>query len=145
MLGALLALCTCARPIEELAPHERAAQVGPILEAVLRYELHQFGDSPAADRRVCLAVQEAAASGDPSSALLVSLSRVAPVRAVSECHHDDAVVLTAGPLDWLSDGELRVHGRYSAGRSISTPLLYRVVWQAGRWDCVGPILSYDPL
>jgi hypothetical protein len=54
------------------------------------------------------------------------------------------ITLVAGPIQWISDSEIRVKGMYRQRTGAGAAPSYRVVRESGRWTCVGPILSYDP-
>jgi len=67
------------------------------------------------------------------------------IREQSRCPADNAGTLVAGPIDWLSDTEVRVRSVRKLAHETEAPLVYRVVRDAGRWACVGAVIAYDPL
>jgi hypothetical protein len=144
---ALLASVTagCAAP-RDAPPRDRASQAAAILEEVFRCEVRQL--VPAREggaERLCLSVRDESGLHDPSPEVLIALSRGQLVGEGTTCPPVGATRLVAGPIEWIADGEVRVRGENPRDGRGSAALLYRVVWSAGRWECLGPISQYDPL
>jgi hypothetical protein len=137
-LPLLMAGCTGAdaQPI----PPDRASQVPLIIEEVLRFELQQFTLKESG--AVCVAVREGERTTDPSPAIMRRLSNKW-AQPQSDCKAKNT--LTAGPIEWLKDDDVRVKGGYLRANEGETRLAYRVVRENGNWVCVGPIVSWDPL
>ena len=145
LIGAIVS-AGCGPPSGRPAGSQKAQSV-PILEEVLRYELQQFVDKAQEPPGtvVCLAIVNGQRVLDPPGDLLARLNRGPRVSAKSRCATPDAIELTAGPIHWVSETEARVAGTFRKEGSGLTPLTYRVVFEAGRWSCLGPIIDYDPL
>jgi hypothetical protein len=142
-LAVPLLLAGCAGANAQPKPLDRVAQVPLIIEEVLRYSVHQFapkGDG--AKNPLCVAVREGDLLMDPSPSIMRGLDNK-QAQPKSECKA--AKTLVAGPIEWLRDDEVRVKGGYLRATEGEARLAYRVVRENGRWVCVGPIISADPL
>jgi hypothetical protein len=141
---ALPLLCAgCAGSEAQPRPLDRPSQAPLIIEEVLRYQIHQFAKKEGEpEGALCVAVREGSMPRDPSPELVLRLGnkRVQPQSSCS-----GARTLIAGPVEWLRDDEVRVGGGYVRASEGETRLAYRVVRENGRWVCVGPIISWDPL
>jgi hypothetical protein len=142
-LSLSMAACggTRALPVEA----GRADATPSILAEVLSYELRQFGEEADGAVAVCIGVRVDDGLQDPSPLVMRRLI-AAKVTPQSACSVTNAITLVAGPVEWLESDEVRVRGSYvrSSPRA-STSLAYRVVFQGGRWVCLGPVVSSDPL
>lgn len=138
-----LLLAGCAGVDSPPAAPDRSTQAALIIEEVLRYGIHQF--APKGDRAesaLCVAVREGGPPMDPSPSMMRGLNnRLAQPKSGCQA----ARTLIAGPIEWLRDDEVRVKGGYLRATEGETRLEYRVVREHGRWVCVGPIISADPL
>ena len=144
VLTSLLTLA-CGATAADRPGRDRPSQGPAITEAVLRYEVRQFAGTPheAAGELACVGVADTEKVRDPSAELL---QRLGPrVKPRSACDAGAALLLVAGPIEWLNDSEVRVKGSFSHGTSATTRLEYRVVWETGNWKCLGPVIGYDPL
>ena len=56
-----------------------------------------------------------------------------------------AALLTSGPIRWIAADEAEVGGGFTRARSSSQRPVYRVVREAERWVCLGPIVTGLPL
>jgi len=143
-LLALVAISACAGPSPS---SDRNAQEPFILERVLRYQLEEFGDAFAGqpDAAVCIGIGDGTAVADPRIDLVQRLASTHRVLPPSACEAESFPSLVAGPIEWLGDDEVRVKGEYSRRGEARTALVYRVVFEANGWECLGPILAWDPL
>ena len=142
-LAVPLLLAGCAGAYAQPKPPDRASQVPLIIEEVLRYGIQQFAPKEAgAESALCVAVREGALPRDPSPSIMRRLGNL-QAQPQSECKASRT--LSAGPIEWLRDDEVRVKGGYLRASEGETRLAYRVVREHGRWVCVGPIISWDPL
>jgi hypothetical protein len=142
-LAVPLLLAGCAGANAQPKPPDRGAQVPLIIEEVLRYGIHQFAPKEdGAESALCVAVREGALLTDPSPSIMRGLNNK-QAQPKSECKA--ARTLIAGPIEWLRDDEVRVKGGYVRATEGEAHLAYRVVREHGRWVCVGPIISADPL
>jgi hypothetical protein len=117
------------------------------LERVLRYQLEEFSDEFAGqpDVAVCLGIGDGTAVADPGADLVKRLTSTHTLLPHSGCEAESSPSLVAGPVEWLRDDEVRVKGEYSRADAARMPLVYRVVLESGGWECLGPVLSWDPL
>ena len=143
-LLALAVIAACAGPSR---PSDRDAQESFILESVLRYQLQEFGDEFAGqpDLAVCLGIGDGTVVADPAADLVQRLASTHSLLPHSACEAESLPSLVAGPIEWLQDDEVRVKGEYSRRGDARMPLVYRVVREASGWECLGPIVSWDPL
>ncbi len=138
-----LLLAGCAGANAQPKPFDRGAQAPLIIEEVLRYSFDQFapkGDGT--EGPLCVAVREGDLLMDPSPSMMRRLN-TKQAQPKSECKA--AKTLVTGPIEWLRDDEVRVKGGYLRATEGEARLAYRVVRENGRWVCVGPIISADPL
>ena len=144
LLAPLLTACSGALAVPR--PPSRSEAVPLILAEVLTYEVRQFGETVEGPLEVCLAVREDGAIKDPSASMMQRLADRKDVKPQSACGSQASIALVAGPIEWLAADEVRVRGSYTR-RTLraSTALTYRVVWEGGRWVCLGPVVSLDPL
>ena len=142
-LAVPLLLAGCAGADAQAKPSARATQVASIIEEVLRYGSQQFASKEGeAGSALCLAVREVGLPKDPSPSTMLRLSNK-QAQPQSKCKA--ARTLIAGPIEWVGDDEVRVKAGYVRESQGETRLAYRVVREHGRWVCVGPIISWDPL
>jgi hypothetical protein len=135
----LLSGCADAQP----KPPDRATQTPTIIEEVLRYGLHQFAPrDEGAESALCVAVREGNLPIDPSPFIMRRLNN-RKAQPQSACQA--ARTFIAGPIEWLRDDEVSVRGGYLRPSDGEMRLAYRVVRENGRWVCLGPIVSSDPL
>ena len=137
-LSVLLAACVggCA----ERGATDRIASAPLIIGEVLRYGVRQF--APGAEGGLCVAVREGDALTDPGPSIMRLLGDT-QARPQSNCKATGTLI--AGSLEWLGDDHVRVKASYREASQGERSLAYRVVREDGRWVCVGPILSVDPL
>ena len=142
-LAGPLLLTGCAGAGAQPKPPDRATQAPLIIEEVLRYGIHQFAPKEGgAESELCVAVRERDPPTDPGPSTMRRLNNK-QAQPQSECKA--AKTLIAGPIEWLGDDEVRVKAGYLRASEGETRLAYRVVRENGRWVCVGPIISWDPL
>jgi hypothetical protein len=136
-------LAGCAGANAQPKPPDRGAQVPLIIEEVLRYEIHQYAPKEGGtESTLCIAVREGGLPTDPSPSMMRGLNNK-QAQPKSECKGTRTLI--AGPIEWLRDDEVRVKGGYLRASEGEARLAYRVVRENGRWVCVGPIISADPL
>jgi hypothetical protein len=141
-----LLLTACGGALAVPPPPVRSEAPPLILAEVLTYELHQFGQTVEGPLEVCVSVREDDDTKDPSEAVMRRLPDRKDVKPQSACRGQAAIALVAGPIEWLAADEVRVRGSYTRrALRASTSLTYRVVWEGGRWACLGPIVALDPL
>jgi len=138
-------------------PRRGQASEEAVFEAVLREQIEEYLDGSArrAGTVICLAVNQGTG---PQSARPQLMKRFASDRAVRPAAACDprpegaiegmtrmpAVVLTAGPIDWVAEDEAWVSATYFRSARSSASRRYRVVRQSGGWVSLGPILLDGP-
>ena len=132
----------CSGAAAQPKPQDRASQAPLIIEEVLRFQARHFASKGGEAEAFCVAVREDTASVDPSPAMMVRLNSKL-LQPQSKCTATKTLI--AGPIEWLRDDEVRVRGGYLRATKGETRLAYRVVRERGRWECLGPIISWDPL
>ena len=132
----------CSGAAAQPKPPDRASQAPLIIEEVLRYQVHQFASKGGEAEAFCVAVREDTVLVDPSPAMMARLNSK-QLQPQSKCTATKTLI--AGPIEWSRDDEVRVRGGYLRATEGETRLAYRVVRESGRWECLGPIISWDPL
>ena len=155
LLVALVALVATGVVVARPQLHSRDSDT--VLAAVFRQEIAGLANLEDRDSILCLRVDGDNRSwDDPSDRLLKLVANTARARKVSACTtsvsgsfesstHKAALVLAAGPVTWLNDGEAEVAGRFSRSSTGDTRPTYRVVKEKGVWVSLGPTWKYDPL
>jgi hypothetical protein len=129
-----------------------------VLEAVFREQISNFLKVEDRDAIVCLEVIDGLKAQDPSDALLRRFVDNPNVRKASACTahpkgafetltRKPAVVLTAGPIQWLSGTEAEVQARFFRSAVGHTRPTYRVLKDKDRdrWVSWGPSWKHDVL
>ena len=128
-----------------------------VFEAVFRQQIEFWLDPSARASRtvICLAI-DPGGSARSVSREYVSRFRAEPaVRRGAECETGPggaveratllpAVLVTAGPVDWVGADEAWVTVSYFRSPLQSGVTTYRVVWEDGKWICLGPIFKQAP-
>jgi len=142
-----LSIAACAGLAESSSARGRDLQTDAILTEVLRYQVQDLAKDAAVQQQgvVCVGVLKDNATVDPGRRVMQQLPAGDRIREQSRCPADSAGTLVVGPIDWIADTEVRVRSVRRVRHQAATPVVYRVVRDAGRWVCVGPILAYDPL
>ena len=146
----LLAVLGCAgTPVVAENRHRTEADV---LEATLRYEIVQFLENEDRDAMVCVGLdRDLGELADPDRDFLRRFADRPDVRRKSECAAGPkgvveirsgkaAVVLGAGPVEWLGEDEAHVKGYFFRSEFGTARPVYRVVRENDRWVVLGPFL-----
>ena len=147
MAAAALACGVPAAP----PPDDHAASL--VHAAVLRYEAKQFLAEEPVPMCVTVVGSEAGMDARVRAALHPTLPDVRPSDACAIVEGDvylagsrvPAALLTSGPIRWIAADEAEVGGGFTRSRASSSRPLYRVVHEAGRWVCLGPVVTGMPL
>jgi hypothetical protein len=139
-------------------PAAELARESLVLEAVFRQQIGEHLDASARAARtvVCLAVDPGGAAQSPSRELMARLAKEPAVRRAAECDPRPegavesmtlrpAIIVTAGPIDWVAADEAWVTVSYFASARRSAQRRYRVVREREGWVSLGPILTDGPL
>jgi hypothetical protein len=125
-------------------------------DAILVAVLRQVAEAMVEEGGVaCLAVDPGGASQSIDSEELESFADLPYVRRGAECEEREsgaveiatdrpAVLITAGPIEWVSDDEVWVTVRYFRTAVHSAQRLYRAVREESGWVSLGQIVRMAP-
>ena len=136
---------------------DRATEAA-VFEAVFRQQVREQLDATERARGtvVCLAIDPGGAPQSPSREFMARLAGEPSVRRATECDprpsgavesmtRRPAILVTAGPIDWIAGDEAWVVvDSFRSARS-GTRRRYRVVREREGWVSLGPILLDGPL
>jgi hypothetical protein len=133
------------------------AKEDAVLEAAFRQQIQEHLDATERARRtvVCLAIDPGGAAQSPGREFMARLAGEPAVRRAAECDPRPsgavesmtlrpAVIVTAGPIEWIADDEAWVAVSYYRSASQSAHRRYRVVRERRGWVSLGPILLDGP-
>jgi hypothetical protein len=128
-----------------------------VFAAVFRQQVHEHLDPPAreAGTVICLAVNPGGAAQSPGRAIMERFARDSAVRRAAECDPRPsgavetmtlrpAVVVTAGPIEWIAEDEAWVTVSYFRSARLSAERRYRVVREPSGWVSLGQIVRDGP-
>jgi hypothetical protein len=128
-----------------------------VFEAVFRRQLEEHLDplERANGTVLCLAIDPGGAPQTPTQAVMARLAGDEAVRRIGECDPRPkgavesrslrpAILVTAGPIDWIAADEAHVAVRYFRSARQSARRLYRVVKERTGWVCLGQIILDTP-
>lgn len=134
-----------------------ATKEDAVLEATFRQQIEEHLDATERARRtvVCLAIDPGGAAQSPSREFMARLAGKRSVRRAAECDPRPAgavesmtlrpaIMVTAGPIEWIADDEAWVAVSYFRSASESAHRRYRVVREREGWVSLGPILLDGP-
>ena len=125
-------------------------------DAVLLAVLHQVAEEMVEkDGVACLSIDPGGAPQSIGGDLLESFADLPFVRRGAECEEREngavelatdrpAVLITAGPIEWVEDEEAWVTVRYFRTAVLSAERLYRAVREETGWVCLGQIVRMAP-
>jgi hypothetical protein len=129
-----------------------------VLVAVFRQQVQEHFDATEKARRtvLCVAIDPGGAPQSPSREFMARLASEPSVRKAAECDarpegaveattRRPAIIVTAGPIEWVADDEAWVAVAYYRSASQSAQRRYRVVREREGWVSLGPILLDGPL
>ena len=153
---ALIALS--AQPHVARAATADLATETAVLEAVFRQQIREHLDATARAARtvICLAVNPGGAAQSPGRDFMARFAPETAVRRAAECDPRPigaveamtlrpAVIVTAGPIEWIAEDEAWVEVSYFRTARLGAQRRYRVVRERGGWVSLGPILRDGPL
>jgi hypothetical protein len=128
-----------------------------VFEAVFRQQLEEHLDVAERARGtvLCLGIDPGGAPQSATPAVMSRLSGDLSVRRLGECDARPrgavesrslrpAILVTAGPIDWVAEDEARVAVRYFRSSRQSARRTYRVVREKAGWVCLGQIILDGP-
>lgn len=152
LLGALACLTAGSAAGADKREKETAVFV-----AVFQQQVREHLDATEKARRtvVCLAIDPGGAPQSPSREFMARMASEPSVRKAAECDarpegaveattRRPAIVVTAGPIEWVADDEAWVEVAYFRSASQSARRRYRVVREREGWVSLGPILLDGP-
>jgi hypothetical protein len=147
----VLLAVTCAAPAS-------AQEEDPILAAVLAQVAEEMMDESlrAEGGVACLAVDPGGAPQSVEAEFLERFADLPFVRRGAECEERPdgaveiatdrpAVLITAGPIEWVSEDEAWVTVRYFRTALLSAQRLYRAVREEAGWASLGQIIRGTPI
>jgi hypothetical protein len=157
LLGAVAAAATVRRPSLD-APRPSGTGPDDVLEAVFRQHVEELLDQEARARGtvICLAVDPGGSPQSVSREFLRRFPGDSAVRRAAECEArpegavvlatgGPAVIVTAGPLDWVAADEVWVAAACFRSARSTRRWQYRVVRERAGWVSLGPIIRQAPL
>jgi hypothetical protein len=129
-----------------------------VFVAVFRQQIQEHLDSTERARGtvICFAFDPGGAPQSPSRELMARLAAEPQARRAAECDPRPkgavenitlrpAIVVTAGPIEWIAADEAWVTVRYFRSAHRSWLRRYRVVKERQSWVSLGPILLDGPV
>ena len=158
-LAALLVAVLMAAPAAGgEAEDESRAREAAVLEAVFRQQVREHLDASARARGtvVCVAIDPGGAPQSPGPELMARLAGVRALRKAAECDPRPAgaveattlrpaIMVTAGPIEWVAGDEAWVAVTYFRSAKSGAHRKYRVVREREGWVSLGPILIDGPV
>jgi hypothetical protein len=133
------------------------AQESAVLVAVFRQQIREHLDATERARGtvVCVAIDPGGAAQSPSREFMARLAGEPAARRAAECDARaegaveamtlrPAIIVTAGPMEWIAADEAWVTVSYFRSARLSAHRRYRVVREHGGWVSLGPILLDGP-
>jgi hypothetical protein len=125
---------------------------------VFRQQIQEHLDATEKARRtvLCLAVDPGGAAQSPSREFMARLTGEPSLRRAAECDprpegaveattRRPAIIVTAGPIEWVAEDEAWVVVTCFRSASSSWRRRYRVVREREGWVSLGPILLDGPM
>jgi hypothetical protein len=129
-----------------------------VFVAVFRQQIREHLDATEKARRtvLCLAIDPGGAPQSPSREFMARLANEPSVRKAAECDarpdgaveattRRPAIIVTAGPIEWVAEDEAWVAVSYFRSAAQSARRRYRVVREREGWVSLGPILLDGPV
>ena len=129
-----------------------------VFVAVFRQQIQEHFDATEKARRtvLCLAIDPGGAAQSPSREFMARLTGEPSVRRAAECDprpegaveattRRPAIIVTAGPIEWVGEDEAWVVVSYFRSATQSARRRYRVVHERDGWVSLGPILLDGPM
>jgi hypothetical protein len=134
------------------------AEESAVFLAVFQQQIQEHLDSTerAKGTVICFAFDPGGAPQSPSRELMARLAREPQARRAAECDPRPkgavetmtlrpAILVTAGPIEWIAADEAWVTVRYFRSAHRSWLRRYRVVKEPQSWVSLGPILLDGPV
>jgi hypothetical protein len=157
MRGLALTLTAVVWPALGVVSGEPDPKAEAVLEAVFRQQVKEWLDTSERARGtvVCLAIDTGEAPQSVDREYLGRFGTEPAVRRSAECEAratgaverdtlKPAIIVTAGPIDWVADDEAWVRVTYFRTMTQSSLRTYRVVREQEGWICLGQIIKDAP-
>ena len=139
-------------------PGATRATESAVTVAVVRQQIQEHLDASARARGtvLCVAIDPGGAPQSVGREVMTRLADEPALRRASECDARPkgaveamtlrpAIIVTAGPMQWISADEVWVTVRYFRSAQLSAIRKYRVVLEREGWVSLGPILLDGPV
>ena len=153
---ALLGVLSCLSGGNAVGAEEREKETAVFVAVFLQQVQEHFDATEKARRTVlCVAIDPGGAPQSPSRELMARLANEPSVRRAAECDarpegaveattRRPAIIVTAGPIEWVADDEAWVAVAFFSSARRSAHRRYRVVREREGWVSLGPILLDGP-
>jgi hypothetical protein len=154
--AALFGILSCL-PGGHAAGTDEREREATVLVAVFRQQFAEHLDPTERARLtvLCLAIDPGGAPQSPSREFMARLASEPAARRAAECDPRPegaveattlrpAIIVTAGPIEWVADDEAWVTVSYFRDARQSAQRRYRVVREREEWVSLGPILLGGP-
>jgi len=134
-----------------------SARESAVLVAVFQQQIQEHLDATARARGtvICIAIDPGGAAQSASREFMARLAGEPSVRRAAECDARPkgaveamtlrpAIIVTAGPIEWIAADEAWVTVSYFRSALLSALRRYRVVREREDWVSLGPILLDGP-
>jgi hypothetical protein len=155
--GLALILTAMVWPALGVVSSEPDPKAEAVLEAVLRQQVTEWLDASERARGtvVCLAIDPGGAPQSVDKQYLGRFGTEPAVRRAAECEAratgaveratlKPAIIVTAGPIDWVAEDEAWVRVTYFRTKTQSSLRTYRVVREREGWISLGQIIKDSP-
>jgi hypothetical protein len=152
----LMAVLPSASSVGVIANADPATE-SAVLVAVFQQQIREHLDASERARGtvICIAIDPGGAAQSPSREFMLRLSAEPSVRRAAECDRRPegaieamtlrpAIIVTAGPMEWIAADEAWVAVSYFRTARMSALRRYRVVREREGWVSLGPILLDRP-
>ena len=138
-------------------PNADSAKESAVLVAVFQQQIQEHLDAAERARGtvICVAIDPGGAPQSPSREFMALLASEPSVRRAAGCDARPkgaveamtlrpAIIVTAGPMEWIAADEAWVTVSYFRSARLSALRRYRVVRERDTWVSLGPILLDGP-
>lgn len=152
-----LTVATVLWPILGVGAGQTDPRAEAVLEAVFRQQVKEWLDTAERARGtvVCLAVDPGGAPQSVDREYMGRFGREPAVRRAAECEAralgaverdtlKPAIIVTAGPIEWVAEDEAWVTVAYFRTKMQSSLRTYRVVREREGWISLGQIIKDSP-
>jgi len=158
LIGAAFAWSALGAQVAAPLAASARAREAAVFEAAFRQQIEEHLDETARARGtvVCVAIDPGGAPQSPGLDFMKRLADEPAVRRAAGCDPRPsgaveamtlrpAIIVTAGPIDWVADDEAWIAVRYFRNARQSALRRYRVVRERQGWVSLGPILLDGPV